>query len=87
MAVETVRSPFVAYPVAALVGFLVAPLIVGALWMAGLFYADWIAGYDTKNDRFSELIAASMFAAPLIGLVIGLVVVARRRRRAALRRA
>lgn len=86
MSVETGRSPFVAYPLAGLVGFLVAPLLLGAVWMAGLFYAEWIADYDTKTDRFSELIAGSLFVAPFVGLVIGLVVVARRRRKAARRR-
>lgn len=52
-------------------GFVLTPLVVGGFWMIFLFYADWLGGYDTRNDRFTEIVAASVLSAPLIGIGLG----------------
>ncbi|GMU79953.1 MAG: hypothetical protein AMXMBFR46_27420 [Acidimicrobiia bacterium] len=63
-------------------GAVVAPLLIGAFWMVVLFYAHNLGDFDTKNDRFSEIVAGSVLAAPFIGILAGLGFVAWRRRRA-----
>lgn len=66
-------------------GAVVAPLLAAALWMIFLFYADRLGGFDTGNNRFSEVIIGSVLGAPVVGLVVGALVVRVRRRRAAAR--
>lgn len=67
-------------------GFVAGPLVIGGLWMLVLFYAEWLGDFDTKNDRFSEVVGASVLLSPLLGMLAGVGFVAwrraRRRRRA-----
>lgn len=74
------------YLLGAAVGFIAGPLVAGALWMIVLFYANWLGDFDTKNDRFSEVVAATVLISPLVGLLAGVGVVAWRRRRVRARR-
>lgn len=69
------------YLLGAALGFLAGPLVAGALWMIVLFYANWLGDFDTKNDRFSEIVAASVLIAPVVGMLAGVGFVAWRRRR------
>jgi hypothetical protein len=54
--------------------------------MIVLFYANWLGDFDTKNDRFSEVVAATVLIAPLVGVLAGVGFVAWRRRRVRARR-
>lgn len=80
------RSGVLHYVLGALVGAVVFPVLVGLVFMVGLYYAEWLLGFDTKNDRFSELVAGTVLVAPFLGLLVGLGVVAWRRHRARRRR-
>jgi hypothetical protein len=66
-------------------GAVVAPLLTAACWMIVLFYADRLGGFDTGNNRFSDVIVGSVLGAPVVGLVVGALVVRVRRRRAVAR--
>jgi len=64
------------------IGAVLGPLVVGGLWMVFLFYADRLAGFDTGNNRLSDIVVGSVLAAPFLGMIAGALVVRVRRRRA-----